>query len=132
MLDPAIPEQSLDFAITGRGQQPDVPAWGPSGATPSTKPFSDLFVNGRSEPADIKNGATITQWWSLVATRSSEAARQHPDWNGTFFVHGFFFAHGADELLPLAFRLASVPAGLGDPLEKPPLTKNSRKQWFKP
>jgi hypothetical protein len=62
MLDPAIPEQSLDFAITGRGQPPDVPSWDPV-ATPSTPHFEDLFVNGRSEPAAIKDGATLTQYW---------------------------------------------------------------------
>jgi hypothetical protein len=128
MLDPSIPEQNLDFAITGRSPQPPVSSWDPSSATPSTKPFSDLFTTGRSEPADIENGSTLTQWWSLEATRSSEAAQQQPDWKGTFFVHGFFFAHGPEQMP----ALVSLAGGLTDAIEKPPLTSRSRRSWFKP
>jgi hypothetical protein len=126
MLDPSIPGQTLRFALTGRNPQPAVPAWDASSTAASTLDFADLFTNGRSEPADIQNGSTLTQWWSFEATRSPDVARQQPRWSGTFFVHGFFFAHG-----PESFFARKGP-GFTDALEKPPLTRASRKSWFKP
>jgi hypothetical protein len=131
LIDPSIAKQNLDFAITGRGPQPAVAAWDTAGAPPSTAVFSDLFTSGRSEPADIKNGSTLTQWWSLEAIRTPEAARQQPDWQGTFFVHGYFFAHGLENTNVLFFA-ASTLGNFNDPLEKPPLTFASRRRWPKP
>lgn len=128
MLDPAIPKQSLDFALTGRTPQPAVADWSTGPTTPSRAHFSELFTTGRAEPAELSGGSTVTQWWSLVANRSPEAARQAPDWSGTFFVHGFFFAHGPEQIPGLISRAGS----LTDSLEKPPLTPRSRKSWFKP
>lgn len=129
LIDPSIANQELTFAITGRGPQPAVDAWGTS--PPSTEVFSDLFFHGRLDPADIKNGSTLTQWWSLEAHRSHEEARHQPSWQGTFFVHGYFFAHGLESTNKL-FLVASKLGGFNDPLEKPPLTPASRARWFKP
>ena len=113
-IDPRIPHQSIRFAITGGGTQ-----WSPANH-PSTKVFDDLFVSARN-PADIKDGAVLTQWLSFEVERDVDEVNKNGLWEGTVFAHGYFFAHEYEDLQllgPVSGTLAQPVGGLKNALVK--------------
>jgi hypothetical protein len=99
LVDPAIWDQSLRFAVTVTPPDPRAPAEWRAELNPSTHPFDGLFTQASAHPVEIKDGAQLAVWFSFEAFRSEPVqigsfyqATDAP-WSGTFFVHGFFFPH---------------------------------------
>ncbi len=89
LIDPAIRNQTLKFAVVKFEASQDpmaVPL-----ANLSMQNFFDLFNS--SSPEDISHGENIVMWVSVEVNKTANINSL----NGTFLIHGFFFAHNPEQ-----------------------------------
>jgi hypothetical protein len=109
LLDPKIPNQTLKFAIT-RSADPVYEKstdktktenkWA-ADLNPSEQVFEKLFFDpstGKPLPRKIDGGEDLVTWFSALAKKEEEISFWDDDdevkpFTGTFFIHGFYFAH---------------------------------------
>lgn len=133
LLDQAIKDQSLRFAVTVTHPDRRAPAEWRAENNPSTHPFDALFTQASgNHPVEIKDGAQLAVWFSFEIFRyqniKSQDLRDEP-WSGTLFVHGFFFPH---EPRP---RMALVIPTLKEPpkaFKAPIKPKDTTRRWVRP
>lgn len=118
-IDPRIPDQSLTFAITAFDPQGQNPAVWDADNNGSTANFEDLFFRGRPTPLKIDKGTGLVIWISVETWRKPST----DPWQGTFFMHGIFFAH---ELISSSSFVLSL-TGINQPFYKN--TVNDQKWW---
>jgi hypothetical protein len=113
LLDPGIPVQTIQFAITEtkppKGK--DASLWD-ADACPSTPVFEDLFYEGgektAEKPRDISHGCELITWLSVTVHNEDEHGARKQPFEGTVLMHGCYFAHNPE--LPLGAFLATVDA----------------------
>ncbi|MEO5645715.1 MAG: hypothetical protein ABIQ40_13455 [Bacteroidia bacterium] len=124
LLDFKIPNQTIRFSITktkpplqinGKNDQWDAES------NPSERNFESLFYNPIDEtpkPREIKDGDDLLFWISFEVhntpmedlssriadiTVDEETSMANP-FQGTVFIHGFYFAHNIEDYLSNAFK----------------------------
>ena len=142
IIDPAIPNQSISFAIVKREFEPNTKA----------ESFAEMFTTKhlpqplspcQKDPGNVKAGAEITLWISyeaidadrmgadgnmiskparLAAVSDISMSPPPAPWSGVFFIQGMYFAHSNES----ANNLFKDTAGVGGCM--PPHT-NSDWDW---
>jgi hypothetical protein len=77
LIDPNIRLQTMKFAIAKNTN------------TIINREFEKSFIKNQNLPQIVKDGTNICLWISLSANRDNTK----PLFQGTFFIHGIFFAH---------------------------------------
>jgi hypothetical protein len=86
LIDHRLPDQSITFAITtdtDPSRAPDIDG--------STHPFANRFAG---LPKPVSAGANLVQWFCIEVFRPPDDNTQV--WEGTVFIHGLYFGHGAE------------------------------------
>jgi hypothetical protein len=87
LIDPGIPDQDLQFAVTSYDTASD-PDKAPA-KNLSTEDFPKFFTSKTA--TDISNGGNLVLWVGTTFNRTGGSAL-----SGTHLVHGFFFAHNPE------------------------------------
>jgi hypothetical protein len=132
LLDPGIPWQTLQIAVTQNAKRFD-----PAQKTPLTdlteRDWETLFERSSNNPPPVKiaDGDDIVLWYSTeVLKRFTPPGQGMPAFvaapQGTVFLHGFFFAHD-DEM-------SGVAVGTTNAEHRPSSAAaiEKSKKWFRP
>ena len=114
LLDPKIPTQTIQFAITlSKPADKTRPAdkWDADRVL-TTQNFEELFFDTEAEqPTEISGGECLITWFSVKVERSENKKR----FEGTVLAHGFYFAHNVE----LTTAQSSFAKTIGETLQKP-------------
>lgn len=108
MLDPAIPDQLLEFAITQGGLREERVRQMLNDQTTHKfdTPLEEFIVTSHTEPENISLGVSLVTWIDITAY-SKNVMEEAPftkacseTFAGTIFAHGIFFAHDSEDVLP--------------------------------
>ena len=123
MVDPQIPDQNLNFAITKDNLVRQIS----NAESNDFYGFKDLFISNRKLPDRIYSGSNLANWFSIVVNRNHP--RKIPStWKGALFAHGLFFAHDNENQFSLIDRLWLSAAGVRGEIY---IKNKPQRQWIR-
>lgn len=134
LLDPKIPTQTIQFAITKTKppEETKPPNKWDADQRPTKQKFEKLFFNPEAastpEPRDISGGGDLITWLSVAVENSPAKGQAKKTFGGTVLPHGIFFAHNAELSI---FQVPTAMTSGVEPMQKPDRSKDPTPTWLR-